>query len=106
MQFISIFVSIYIFYILGVLNLDNLSKVITIIILSNFISSIPVFILGLGARDLSYFFLGSYLLSIPQDTSLLITAILNILVIFNQLVCFVVSLFVFFKKKLTIKTIN
>ena len=106
MQFISIFASVYIFYVLGVLNLGNLSKGIFVIILSNFISSIPVFILGFGIRDLSYFFLGNYFLSIPQDTSLLATSILNILVIFNQLVCFIISLLLFFYKKFPIKTIN
>jgi hypothetical protein len=105
MQFVSIIVSLYVFYILGVLNLDNLSKGIFIIILSNFISSIPISILGLGIRDLSYFFLGTYFLSIPHDISLLATTILNILVIFNQLTCFIISLFFFYKKS-GIRTIN
>jgi hypothetical protein len=105
MQFISIIVSLYVFYILGVLNLDNLSKGIFIIILSNFISSIPISILGFGIRDLSYFFLGTYFLSIPHDISLLATTILNILVIFNQLVCFIISLFFFYKKS-RIRTIS
>jgi len=105
MQFISIIVSLYIFYIFGILNLDNLSKGIFVIILSNFISSIPVSILGFGIRDLSYIFLGTYFLAIPHDISILTTSILNILVIFNQLVCFILSLFFFYKKSL-IRTIN
>lgn len=96
-QFISIIVSLYIFFILGVLNLDNLLNGIFIIILSNFISSIPISILGFGIRDLSYLFLGTYFLSIPHDTSLLATTILNILIIFNQLVSFIISIFFFTK---------
>jgi hypothetical protein len=105
MQFISIIVSLYVFYILGILNLDNLLKGIFVIILSNFISSIPVSILGFGIRDLSYIFLGTYFLAIPHDISILATSILNILVIFNQLVCFIISLFFFYKKSL-IRTIS
>ena len=99
LQTLSVLIPLYIFYELRILQPANFATGFFIIILSNFIASLPISVLGIGIRDMSYFFLGAYFLSISPNDSLVVSSILNILAMCNQFICIIVSVCYFFWKK-------
>ena len=106
LQLFSISIPLYIFYALGFVDKSNIIIGFIVIIISNFISSLPISVLGFGVRDVSYFFLGSYFLSIPVNISLIVSTVLNFLVLSNQFISFVIFFFYFLKKKIKIVAVD
>ena len=100
-QLIGIFNQFLIFKLAGVVSIDNYYYVFLIIVITNFISSLPISFAGFGVRDLLILFMGTKLLLIPDYSALLISTIANSLILVTHAICFAVSvsLFIFLKKE-------